>query len=220
VQYTEILAPISGRVDRALLDDGNFVTGGIGGGTILTTVISDRPIKAVANVNEQVRLKFSRRQREVAGEDFVDADKAVDLEIPCYLQLQDEKDFPHEGMLEYAEIQVQSETGTSQLRAVFPNENGLLKPGMFVRLKLPVSAPQAAVLVPDTAIGTDQATKFVYVVNDANEIEYRSVETGDRRDAMRVILSGIQPGDSVLVAGMQLVQPGMKVDPMTSKPSK
>ncbi len=213
VDYTKIITPISGRVDRALLDEGNFVTGGLGGGTVLTTVLSDRPIKAIANVDENVRLRFMRRQREMAGDDFVEADKLNELKIPCNLQLPDETGFPHQGMLEYAETQINQETGTSQIRGVFANENGLLKPGMFVRLRIPISDAYPATLVPDTAIGTDQATKFVYVVNDKNEIEQRTVVVGDRQGKLRVIKSGVQPDESVVVAGLQLVQPGMKVDP-------
>ncbi|TWT52969.1 Multidrug efflux pump subunit AcrA precursor [Rubripirellula amarantea] len=214
LDYTKVVSPISGRVDRALLDDGNYVNGGLVGGTLLTTVVSDRPIKAVASVDENVRLKFMRRQREVGGEDFKEADKLEELKIPCYLQLQDEQDFPHEGILEYAEIQVDQQTGTSLLRGVFDNNDGLLKPGMFVRIKVPVSDEYEAVLVPNTSIGTDQATNFVYVINDANEIEHRTVILGDRKDKFRVVTSGVQPGESVVVAGMQLIQPGMKVAPV------
>lgn len=211
--YTQVKSPISGRVDRALLDKGNYVTGGLSGGTPLTTVVKEQPIKAIANVDESVRLRFLRRQREMAGEDFKETDKLAELKIPCYLRLQDEEGFPHEGILDYAEVQVNVQTGTSQVRGVFENSDGLIKPGMFVRLKIPVSDPHPAVLVPDTAIGTDQATRFVYVINDQHEIEQRSVELGDRRGNQRVILSGVQEGEAVLVAGLQLVQPGMKVDP-------
>ncbi|OYP35197.1 efflux RND transporter periplasmic adaptor subunit [Rhodopirellula sp. MGV] len=216
VDYTKVITPITGRVDRALLDEGNFVTGGLTGGSVLANVVSIHPIKAVANVDESVRLKFMRRQREVAGDDFKQADKLSELQIPCWLQLQDETGFPHEGTLEYGEIQVDATTGTSRLRAVFDNVDGLLTPGMFVRLKLPVSTPHQAVLIPDTAIGTDQATKFVYVIDDQKQIEFRSVEIGDRRDKDRVVLSGLQPGESVVIKGMQLVQPGMTVEPIAN----
>lgn len=212
VDYTKIYSPISGRVDRSLLDEGNYVTGGLGGGTALTTVVNDQPIKAIANVDENVRLRFMRRHREIAGDDFVEADKLDELQIACDLGLPDETGFPHQGLLEYAEIQVNQQTGTSQVRGVFPNEDGLLKPGMFVRLRIPVSAPYPAVLVPDTAIGTDQATKFVFVVNDKNEIEQRTVTVGDRQGKLRVIKSGVKPDESVVVAGLQLVQTGMKVE--------
>lgn len=212
LDYTKVTSPISGRVDRALLDKGNYVTGGLGGGTALTTVVREQPIKAIANVDESIRLKFLRRQREMAGEDFKETDKLAELNIPCYLRLQDEEGYPHEGILDYAEVQVNVQTGTSQVRGVFKNPDGLIKPGMFVRLKIPLSDPHPAVLVPDTAIGTDQATRFVYVINDQHEIEQRTVELGDRRGNQRVILSGVQAGEAVLVAGLQLVQPGMKVD--------
>lgn len=212
VDYTEIVSPISGRVDRALLDEGNFVNGGLMGGTLLTTVVSDGMANAVANVDESVRLKVMRRQREVAGEDFKEAESVAELKIPCYLQLQDETGYPHEGVLDYVEVKVDQSTGTSKIRGLFQNEDGLLKPGMFVRLKIPVSDSYPAVLVPDTAIGTDQATKFVYVVNSDNEVEQRSVVVGDRKDNLRVIKSGVTANESVVVAGMQLIQPGMKVE--------
>ncbi len=218
VDYTAIKSPISGRVDRARLDDGNYVTGGLVGGTTLTTVINDVPIKAVADVDENLRLKFMRRQREAADGQFVEPDKLIELNIPCFLQLPDEEDFPHEGLLEYAQIDVDVQTGTSQIRAVFDNSDSLLNVGMFVRLRVPVSAPYSAVLVPDTAIGTDQATKYVYVVDSSNEIQQRPVEIGDLRRNMRVVKSGLEPSESVVVAGLQLIQQGMKVDPQMVTP--
>lgn len=214
VNYTQIISPIDGRVDRALLDAGNFVTGGLGGGTTLTTVIKDQPIKAIANVDENVRLRFMRRQRELAGANFEETDKLADKQIPCYLQLQDESGFPREGRLDYAEIRIDQQTGTSQIRGVFANEDGLLKPGMFVRLRVPVSDAAPAVLVPDVAIATDQATKYVLVVDEKNEIQQRSVQIGQREGSERVVLSGIQPNERVVTAGLQLVRPGMQVDPI------
>ncbi len=221
VDYTQVKTPITGRVDRALLDEGNYVNGGLGGGTVLTTVVNDQPIKAIASVDENVRLKFMRRQRDVAGDNFKQADKLTELQIPCDLQLQDEKDFPHKGILEYGETVIDQQTGTSQLRGIFDNQNGLLTPGMFVRLRIPVSKPYDAVLIPEVAIGTDQATKFVYVVNGENVVESRTVELGDRKGSMRVIKSGVNVNDSVVVVGLQLIQPKMKVDPvLQEEPSK
>ncbi|TWU10449.1 efflux RND transporter periplasmic adaptor subunit [Allorhodopirellula heiligendammensis] len=214
VDYTEVKSPIAGRVDRALLDDGNYVIGGMNGGTVLTTVVDDQPIKAIANVDENVRLKFMRQMREVAGEDFKQADKIAELNIPCELQLPDEVGYPHKGTLEYGEIIVDTQTGTSQVRAIFENKSGLLTPGMFVRLRIPSSEPHEAVVVPDVAIGTDQATKFVYIVNDENEIVLRTVKLGSQQEGLRVIETGVKAGDAVVIGGLQLVQPGMKVDPV------
>ncbi len=214
VNYTQVKSPIAGRVDRALLDDGNYVNGGLGGGTVLTTVVDDRPIKAIANIDENVRLQFMRRLREIAGDDFKQADKMTELNIPCDLQLPDETGFPHKGVLEYGEIVVNEQTGTSQVRARFENESGLLTPGMFVRLRLPASEPHQAVLVPDVAIGTDQATKFVFVVNDQDKIEHRTVTLGSRHGDQRVIQTGLKANERVVVGGLQLVQPGMQVDPV------
>lgn len=214
VTYTQVKSPIDGRVDRALLDDGNYVTGGMNGGTVLTTVVNDNPIKAIANVDENMRLQFMRRMRKLGGDNFKQADKLTELQIPCDLQLPDETGFPHKGVLEYGEIVVNQQTGTSQVRAVFDNQQGLLTPGMFVRLRIPVSESHAAVVIPNVAIGTDQATKFVYVINDQNEIEHRTVELGSQQGDLRVIVAGVQANEAVVVGGLQLVQPGMKVDPV------
>lgn len=211
VNYTKITSPIDGRVDRRLIDEGNYVTGGMLGGTVLTTVINDHPIKAIANVDENTTLAFRRRLREIAGDDYQEEHKVADLNVPCFLQLSDEKDFPHKGKVEYAEIRVDQNTGTSQMRAVFDNETGLLRVGMFVRMRVPVTDPYKAVLVPDRAIGTDQATRFVYVVDDKNKIQQRQVEIGDRKGEQRIVKSGVKPGENVVVAGLQLVQPGMEV---------
>ncbi|TWT75304.1 efflux RND transporter periplasmic adaptor subunit [Allorhodopirellula solitaria] len=214
VKYTEVTSPISGRVDRALLDEGNYVIGGTSGGTVLTTVVNDQPIKAVANVDENVRLRFMRQLHEVSGQPFQRADKLTELEIPCELQLSDESGFPHKGILEYGEIVVDEATGTSRVRASFDNDNYLLTPGMFVRLRIPIAQPHRAVVVPNIAIGTDQATQFVYVINDQDEIEQRTVSLGKRQGEKRVVRSGVSDNESVVVGGLQFVRPGMKVDPV------
>ncbi len=215
VEYTQVKSPIDGRVDRAMLDVGNYITGGMNGGTVLTTVVDDRPIKAIANVDENERLKFMRRMREFGGDDFKQADKLTELKIPCDLQLPDETGFPHHGILEYGEIMVNEQTGTSQVRAIFENKTGLLTPGMFVRLRITASEPHEATLVPDIAIGTDQATNFVFVVNDQNEVEDRRITIGSRRGDQRIVTEGLEGNESVVVGGLQLIQPGMKVVPET-----
>lgn len=219
VDYTQIKSPITGRVDQALLDEGNFVTGGLGGGTVLTLVVNDQPIKAVASVDENVRLRFMRRQRELAGDDFKAADKLTELKIPCDLALQDETGFPHPGLLEFGETVIDANTGTSQIRGVFNNDDGLLTPGMFVRLRVPMSEPTSEVLVPEISIGTDQATRFVFVVDDQNKIETRTVEMGIRQGSWRVINSGVSEGDAVVVGGLQLIKPGMTVQPIQADES-
>lgn len=212
VKYTRVESPIDGRVDRSLVDEGNFVNGGLVGGTLLTTVVNADPIRAVANVDESLRLKVLRSMMEMSGEDALQADRIADLKIPCYLQLADEDGFPHEGVVDYVEIMVNEKTGTSQVRGVFENEARLFKPGMFARVKIPVTDPYQAVMVPDVAIGTDQTSKFVYVVSADNQVEQRFVELGDRRGEMRVIKSGLEPAERVVVAGMNLVQQGSQVE--------
>ena len=133
------------------------------------------------------------------------------MKLPCYLQLLDEDDFPHVGMLDFLETQVDKMTGTIRLRGVFQNEDKLLQSGMYVRLRIPTSEPYAAVFIPEIAIGTDQSYKYAFVINDKNEAVRRTVELGESRGSLRVITSGVQAGETVVVRGIQRVRPGMKV---------
>ncbi|WP_218932804.1 efflux RND transporter periplasmic adaptor subunit [Roseimaritima multifibrata] len=212
VKDTDVISPLTGRVNRALVDPGNYVSGGFGIGTILTKILSDQPIKAVANVDENVRLRFMRDLRKMAGADFKETDKIEDKKMPCFLQLQDETGFPHEGIITFAETGINEETGTSRIEATFENRDGLLKAGMFVRLRVQSSNFYKAVLVPERAIGTDQATRFVYVINAENKIEQRQVTLGELKNNLRVISSGVSPGEKVVTAGLLLIRNGQEVE--------
>ncbi len=215
VDYTEIRSPIDGQIDQSLVDEGNFVTGGALGGTILTTIVTIDPIRAYGAVNEGVVLQFMRREREnrSKGGEFVQQELISDLKLPVFLQLEDEDQFPHEGQLDYAQNEVDKTTGTSTVRGVFKNADGLLKPGMFVRMRVPVTDEYEAVVVPDRAVGTDQATRFVYVVDSNGLVKERQVEVGDLKGkGIRVIKSGLKPGEKVVVAGLSLIKSGMTVN--------
>ena len=136
-------------------------------------------------------------------------------EIPCYMQLADEKDFPHVGKIDFVENRVDSSTGSIKVRGVFPNADLMLTGGLFVRIRVPVSESYRAVLVPEQAIGTDQNIKFAYVVGADNIPQRKSLVLGAQRGAMRVVKSGIEANQKVIYRGLQLVKPGKSVTPET-----
>jgi RND family efflux transporter MFP subunit len=207
--FTKVTAPIGGRISRALVTAGNLVNGGPGPSTLLTTIVSIDPVYAYFDVDEHNVLRI---QRMIMANKFKAA-RDKDGRVPIFLRLQDEKGFPHEGMVDFVDNRVDPNTGTLRVRAVFPNRDGLLSPGLFVRLRLPVGDPHKAVLVNERALGTDQGQRFLYVVNDGNEVVQRPVTVGTLRDGMRVIQEGARAGEWVIVNGLQRVRPGVKVEP-------
>jgi RND family efflux transporter MFP subunit len=214
VKYTEIKAPISGRVDRALVSKGNLLTGGQSSGTLLTTIVNEQPMYVYFDVDERSLLRYMRRrtpEKAATG-------NLSDLGVECFVQLADEKDFPHRGLIDFASAQVNAGTGTARLRAVFENADHALSSGLFVRIKIPVSKPYQALLIPERALSTDQNAKFVYVVGDDGVANRRVVELGKLEADMRVITSGLAAGDRVIVKGMQRVKPGQRVEAQTESP--
>ncbi len=213
VAYCTVAAPISGRVDRAYMTPGNMVTGGLGKGTLLTRIVNDSPMYAYIDVDEQSVLAYKRRVRS-EGRSRVDASGSLkDLEIPCYLQLQDEDDFPHEGLLDFAENRVDAATGTIQIRGVFPNTDKLLQGGLFVRVRIPKGDPFAGVLIPEQCIAMDQADKIAFVVGESGQVERRTIQVGSRIGGFRSVKSGIQAGEKVVYKGLQRIRPGAQVKP-------
>jgi RND family efflux transporter MFP subunit len=209
LKYTVIRAPISGRIDRAFVTVGNLLTGGAASGTLLTKIVQEQPMYVYFDVDERSLLKYMRQRaatRETAPGSL------RELGIPCYLQLADETGFPHAGTLDFVETEVNRTTGTARIRGVFPNEDRSLASGLFVRVQIPVSEPYQALLIPEAALATDQSIKFVYVVGADGTATRRTVELGGQRDEMRIITSGLQAGEQVIVKGLQRVKPGQKVD--------
>jgi multidrug efflux system membrane fusion protein len=135
----------------------------------------------------------------------------ADGKIPVELQLGDESDFPHRGYIESFDNQLNPGTGSILLRAVFSNDDGRIVPGLFARIRIPLSARHPAVLVSERAIGTDQAQKYVLTLSPTNTVVYQSVELGPVVDGMRIVRSGLQPGEQIVVNGLQRVRPGMPV---------
>ncbi|MFN5274353.1 MAG: efflux RND transporter periplasmic adaptor subunit, partial [Planctomycetota bacterium] len=144
LKYTEVRSPISGRIDRALITPGNIVTGGLGTGTLLTTIVKNDPMFVYFDVDEQSVLRYQRLERQKQPEDPSKTQSSNPLksqEIPCFVQLGDEKDFPHRGKLDFLQNRIDDRTGSIKLRAVLDNKDNLLKSGMFVRIRVPVSQP-------------------------------------------------------------------------------
>jgi len=171
---------------------------------------------AYFDVDERSLLRYMR-QRSATRQSAPGSLK--DLKMKCYLQLADEKDFPHQGELDFASNEVNLSTGTARIRGVFLNEKRELASGLFVRIRIPVSEPYKALLIPERALATDQSIKFVYVVGSDNTATRRSVELGGQRGDMRIIKSGLQEGDRVIVKGLQRVRPGQKVEAELEKAS-
>ena len=204
-EFTRVIAPISGRVGKAEITAGNLVTGGAGNATLLTTVVSVDPIYVSFEGDEQAYLKYSDMAR--TGE----RSSSRDSRNPVQMGLANESDYPHNGYMTFVDNQVNPRTGTIRGRAVFDNKDGYLTPGLFARIKLMGSGQRSAVLVDDRAVGTDQSQKFVYVVDAANAVAYRSVKIGRMVDGLRIVTEGIAVGEKVIVNGLQRVRPGMTV---------
>lgn len=206
IEFTRVTAAISGRVSRAEITAGNWVNGGNVGATLLTTIVSIDPIHAYFEGDEQVYLKY----RELASNG---RRSARDARQPIHMGLSNEDGFPHEGVVDFVDNRLDPKTGTIRVRAVFPNKERHLTPGLFARLRFVGTGTYKAVLVTDRAIGTDQNQKFVLVVGTDKVLQYRPVQLGALIDGLRVIKEGVQPGEAIVVNGMQRVRPGMPVNP-------
>jgi RND family efflux transporter MFP subunit len=211
VEFTEVTAPVSGRVGRKLVTEGNLINGGVGTqGTLLTTIVSLDPIYAYFEADEGAFLKYSRLAQ--TGQ----RPSSREYKNPVHLGLADEEGFPHEGWMDFVDNQLDRGTGTIVARALLPNTDLMLAPGLFARLRLPGSGRYQATLVSDEAIGSDQSQKFVYVVDADGTARYRTVKIGPLADGLRIVREGLTPEDWVVVAGIQRVKPGAKVDAQRS----
>lgn len=207
LEYTQVRAPIDGRVSRALLTEGNYVSGVSGTTTLLTTLVSVDPIYVYADVDEDTLLKFNA----LAHANKLETNGAG--KIPVELQLADEQVFPHQGHIESFDNRLDANTGSILLRAVFPNNDGRIVPGLFARIRVPLSERHPALLVSERAIGTDQAQKYVLTLTGTNTVAYQPVKLGPVVDGKRVVRSGLQAGQTIVVNGLQRVRAGMPVTP-------
>ncbi len=207
LEYTEVRAPIDGRVSRALLTEGNYVSGNAGSASLLTTVVSVNPVYVHADIDEDTLLKFN---------ELIFSKKlgtTADGKIPVELELADEDNFPHQGYIESFDNKLDPDTGSILLRAVFPNDDGRIVPGLFARIRIPLSERHNALLIDERSIGTDQANKFVLTLSPTNTVQYQAVELGPLVDGKRVVRSGLEVGEKIVVNGLARVRPGMPVTP-------
>jgi RND family efflux transporter MFP subunit len=204
LEFTHVTSPIDGRVSRQLVNIGNLVQAD---STPLTTVVSIDPIYAYFSMDELAALSYQRliREGKVAS--------SQDGKVPVYLQLQDETGFPHEGTIDFSDNAFDSTTGTLLVRGSFPNSDGFLTPGNFVRVRVAASPQYDALLVADRAIGSDQDQRFVYVVDSKNIARLRHVKTGQLAEGLRVVKSGLQRDDEVIINGIIKVRPDSPVKP-------
>jgi len=187
------------------MTEGNYVSGVAGSASLLTTLVSVDPVYVHADIDEDAYLKFSELVHDKKlGDD--DGGK-----IPVELELADEQGFPHQGHIESFDNRLNADTGSILLRAVFSSDGGRIVPGLFARIRIPLSERHSALLVDERAIGTDQSQKFVLSLTPTNTVAYQPVQLGPLVDGKRIIRSGVQAGEEIVVNGLERVRPGMPV---------
>ncbi|HXI68550.1 MAG TPA: efflux RND transporter periplasmic adaptor subunit [Steroidobacteraceae bacterium] len=205
LEFTRVTAPIAGRISRALVTSGNYVASGV---TPLTTLVSLDPIYVTFDGDEQAYLRYSKLARANAHGGSQEVARN-----PVVVGLANESGYPHQGALVFIDNALDPATGTIHSRALLDNHERLFTPGLFARIRLLDSTQRDAVLVNDSAIGTDQTVRYVLVVGTGNKVEYRPVQLGPVIDGLRVVQSGLTAGETVVVNGLQRVRPGAQVQP-------
>jgi membrane fusion protein, multidrug efflux system len=210
IEFTHVIAPITGRVSRHLVSVGNLVQGADGGSTLLTSIVSLDPIYIYFDVDEATYLKNNKLYFEGRRP------SSRDTPNPVQVALANETKPSHDGKVDFLDNRLDLSTGTLRTRAVIPNQDLSILPGQFGRVRLIGSSPYDALLLPDTAIATDQSRKIVFVVKDDNTVEERPVTLGPLDEGLRVIREGLKPDDRVIVNGIQRARVGAKVTPQTA----
>jgi RND family efflux transporter MFP subunit len=207
--YTNVTAPFDGIVSAHLASVGELV--GVASPTQLATIVALDPIYVNFNVNEQdvLRIREDARKRGMTVNEI--------RQLPIEIGLQTEAGYPHKGKLDYVSPNLNQSTGTLAVRGILPNPDRVLLPGFFVRVRVPYDEQKDALLIPDAALGSDQAGRYVLVVNADNVVEQRKVQTGQLDGELRVIESGLKADDKVVVVGLLRAIPGQKVDPQLQK---
>jgi RND family efflux transporter MFP subunit len=206
LQWTEVRAPITGRISRINVTVGNLVNGGSGQVTPLTTIVSIDPLYCYITVPETAALRYRELALQGPGE-------ASDGPIPCWLKLESDQTFDRHGVIDFIDNQVDVNTGTVQLRGVFPNPRGLLMPGLFAVMRVPASTEYRALLIPDAAVNTDQDERYLLIVGNDHVVQRRTVKLGALFGTLRDVTGGLRPGEWVVVDGTQLAIPGARVNP-------
>jgi multidrug efflux system membrane fusion protein len=214
LSFTSMVSPITGRISRTLVTAGNWVSaGGTANATLLTTIVSKDPIYIYFDVSENNYIKYRRlTERGVSS-------GAAEIGTPVELALPDERGFPHKARLDFLDNRLDQGTSTLRARAVIANPTEFFSPGLFARVRVTGTAPYAAVLLPDEAIGTDQTNKYVYVVGDDDTVIRRNVKLGPLYEGMRVVREGVAAEEWVIIRGLQRARPGGKVSPKREVPT-
>jgi RND family efflux transporter MFP subunit len=208
LDYTRVIAPVSGRISRYVVTVGNLIqSGDQNGGTLLTTLVSVDPMYVYFDMDERAVLRIRQLIRE--GK----AMSARQIRWPVSLGLAIEPGFPHQGTINFEDNQVNPKTGTLRVRGVFPNQDEGLSPGLFARVRVPIGEAHRALLVTDRAIDTDLGQKVLYVVNEKNEVVSHAVRLGMLHHGLREITEGLKQGERVIISGLQQVRPGVTVEP-------
>ncbi len=203
LDYTQVTAPFDGRIDRRLVDPGNLV--GASGNTVLAELNQINPIYVYFNISDLDLARLLKNKHGLPGP--ADAQK-----WPIFARLSDEEGYPHQGYLDFAAISLTSTTGTLLMRGIFSNTDGKILPGLYARLHVPVEK-KAALLIPEVAIANDQQGSYVFIVNEKNTVEHRSIKTGPAVDGLRAIEEGLKGKEWVIVKGLLKSSPGRQVTP-------
>jgi len=210
LEFTHVTAPISGRISRKLVSEGNLVSGG-DAATLLTTIVSLDPIHFYFDADELSYLKYQRLSREGLRP------SSRDVANPVMIATSDETEFTHEGRMDFVDNSLDKDTGTMRGRALVPNPNYLFTPGQFGRVHLLGSAPYEALLIPDAAVGTDQSRKIAYVIGPDNVVQAREIRLGRLFAGLRAVTEGLKAEDVVVVSGLQRIRVGSPVTPQDKK---
>jgi RND family efflux transporter MFP subunit len=204
LEFTKVTAPLSGRIGRRLVTPGNLVRADE---TLLATIATQDPMFVYFDIDERTWLRLRRAVQAGTIKPLAGSD------LPVRLGLADEDGFPREGRLTFADVRADPNTGTVRLRATVANKDGLLVPGLFVRVRLPVGAPHKALLVPQEAVGSDQGRAFVWVVGEKDSLQQKKVELGARHGGLRAVTRGLDEEDRVVLGGLKGLRAGMIVQP-------
>lgn len=201
LSYTTVKAPVSGRVSRAHITQGNYVTAGQ---SELTRIVSTSKMYAYFNVDEQTYLNYVRDEL---------TESQSGMRQPVSMALAGDTKFSYAGYIDFIDNQVSDQTGSINVRATFDNANGHLMPGLYARIRLAGTPTYDGILIDEKAVGTDLNNKFVLVVGEGNTVEYRPITLGESLGDLRIVKSGLEPGDDIIVSGLQRVMPGMQITP-------
>lgn len=211
LEFTEVRAPIAGRISDARVREGNLIIGDdSNNSTLLTTVVSVDPIYCFFEVDERSSLKYRELYRQGKR------DSALFGEVEAEMELHIEEGYPHKGVVEFVDNEVSANTGTIRCRARFPNKDQLMSPGYFARIRVPGTGEYDALLVRDVAIGSDQGQPYVYVVDAEGVAHFRTIEIGALEDGLRIVRSGLKPGERVVINGLMSVRNNAKVNAQDS----